>query len=65
MIQKYNERIRAIKAIPARLMNKPALTISPTLICPLENTIVLGAVATGNMNPREAASAAVIVSIAG
>ena len=44
--------------MPAISTKKPTKTISLTLICPLEYTMVLGAVAMGNMKPKEADNAA-------
>lgn len=42
----------------AAMDNEYILTISTTFKWPMENTIVFGAVATGNMNAKEHAKAA-------
>ena len=47
---------------PIRLINRPALTISPILTRPLPNTMALGGVATGIINAHDAESVAGIIS---
>lgn len=44
--------------IPEIFTKIPALAISLTFICPLEKTMVFGAVATGSINPKLAARVA-------
>jgi hypothetical protein len=54
-----------IITIPATSTQNPALYISTTRILLLPKTIVLGAVATGSINPSEAARVAGINNMSG
>lgn len=51
-----------MKTTPIRLINKPALTISPILTRPLPNTMALGGVAIGIIKAHDAESVAGIMS---
>lgn len=52
-------KVNVIKAII--FIGNPAEARSPTLIYPVENTMELGGVATGNMNAKEHPTAAAII----
>lgn len=51
--------------MPAMSSKNPALRMSVARIRPIPNTIVFGGVATGSINPSEAASVAGTISING
>ena len=53
-----NAENKVISTMPATSSTDPALRMSALRILPLPKTMVLGAVATGNLYPREAASVA-------